>query len=119
MNDQDIQFMDRLKMKLEIVRLRDAIRKHRDYRGDDRCHEDDTELYQSLPEGYTPPAKDSCVELEQCKKYIACRHNPATEYVSPQRRIEALEGLLKDAAYWIVKMPQTEALLKRIEEELK
>jgi cytidyltransferase-like protein len=72
-----------------------AIRKHRDFRGDDRCHHDDTELYQILPEGYTPPEMDTAVELENCKKFIECRQNPATQYVSPQRRIEMLECLVK------------------------
>ncbi len=32
------------------------------------------------------------MELENCKKYIACRANPDTVYVSPQRRIEELEA---------------------------
>jgi hypothetical protein len=79
------------KLLMEVTRLEDAIRKHRDERGDDRCWQSDEELYRALPEGYTPPARDSAVELKNCEKYIACRHNPATEYVSPQRRIEQLE----------------------------
>lgn len=69
----------------------EAIRKHRDQRGDDRCWQDDEELYSILPEGYTPPPRDTAVMLEQCEKYIACRQNPATTYISPQRRIEELE----------------------------
>lgn len=82
-----------LDMSQERVReLEDGIRKHRDQRGDDRCWLDDEELYRLLPEGYTPSVRDSSVELEMCKKYIACRHNPNTEYVSPQRRIEELEA---------------------------
>lgn len=75
----------------ERDKLLAAIRKHRDERGDSRCWLDDEELYKSLPEGYTPPARDTCVELERCRQYIASRHNPATEYVSPQHRIEELE----------------------------
>lgn len=74
-----------------IDELEEAIRKHRDQRGDSRCWLDDEELYKILPEGYTPPERDSSVELELCKKFIECRHNPGTEYVSPQRRIEELE----------------------------
>jgi hypothetical protein len=69
-----------------------AIRRHRDCRGDDRCWRDDRELYAVLPEGYAPPPHDSAVELELCRRYIASRHDPATEYVSPQRRIEELEA---------------------------
>jgi hypothetical protein len=74
--------------------LEGAVRRHRDQRGDDRCWMDDEELYRALPEGYTPPARDSAVELKLCEQYIACRHNPATQYVSPQRRIEELEAEL-------------------------
>ncbi len=75
----------------DAVRLANAIRRHRDQRGDDRCWLDDEELYRELPEGYQPPQRDSCVELEMCRKYIASRHNKNTIYVSPQRRIEELE----------------------------
>jgi hypothetical protein len=79
---------DRLKGKCR--NLEAAIRKHRDERGDDRCWKDDEELYQVLSEGYTPPERDTAVELHNCEKFIACRQNPATVYVSPQRRIEEL-----------------------------
>lgn len=75
-----------------------AIRRHRDERGDDRCRQDDDVLYRALPEGFTPPARDSSVEIANCVRYIDCRQNPATEYVSPQRRIEELEAACK-AAY--------------------
>lgn len=74
----------------EVARLQAAIRKHRDYRGDDRCWMDDVELYSVLPEGYTPKTHDTFVELENCKRYIERRHSPGTEYVSPQREIERL-----------------------------
>ncbi len=74
-----------------IENLESAIRNHRDERGDDRCWMDDETLYKVLPEGYTAPARDSSVEIEKCVEYIKCRQNPATEYVSPQRRIEELE----------------------------
>jgi hypothetical protein len=105
----------------EVDRLRAAIRKHRDYRGDDRCWQDDEELYAVLPEGYTPPARDSAVELKNCERYIACRHNPATECVSPQRRIEELEQQVKDYDEQNAKLQRelAEALYKlhRIERE--
>lgn len=82
--------------ELQLKQAQDAIRKHCDYRGDDRCYLDDEELYKILPEGYTPPARDSCVELERCKAYIASRHNPNIEYISPQKRIEELEASLAE-----------------------
>lgn len=80
----------------EIVILRKAIRAHRDARGDDRCWMDDEELYKSLPEGYTPPERDSTVELERCRQYIASRQHPQTVYLSPEREIERLKRLLID-----------------------
>lgn len=77
--------------------LLSGIRKHRDQKGDDRCWMDDEELYKLLPEGYEPPVRDTLVELKNCENYIKCRHNPGTEYVSPQRRIEELEEKLLEA----------------------
>jgi hypothetical protein len=88
--------------QLTIINQRDhlltAIRKHRDYRGDDRCWLDDQELYQSLPEGYTPPVTEVEVELHNCERFLACRRNPATQYVSPQRQIEELESHIETLA---------------------
>lgn len=74
----------------EVKLLRTSIRKHRDYRGDDRCHLDDGELYAVLPEGDTRPEKDTAVTIENCQRFIECRQI-GREYVSPQRRIEELE----------------------------
>lgn len=77
-----------------IEHLEAAIRTHRDARGDDRCWRDDEDLYKVLPEGYTPPVRDTSVELDLCRQYIACRQNPATIYTSPQREIEKLTAAL-------------------------
>lgn len=79
-----------------IEELEAAIRNHRDQRGDDRCWLDDEGLYLVLSEGYEPPARDTTVELDNCKRFIACRQNPATEYVSPQREISDLKALVID-----------------------
>ena len=68
---------------------RAAIRRHRDYRGDDRCHLDDGELYSVLPEGDTRPARDTAVTLENCERFIRCRQQ-GREYVSPEREVEQL-----------------------------
>lgn len=78
----------------DVERLQDAIRKHRDFQGDNRCWMDDEELYKVLPEGYTPPEREVEIELKNCETYLTCRRNPATEYTSPQRRIEELEQSL-------------------------
>jgi hypothetical protein len=77
-----------------VSQLEDAIRKHRDQRGDDRCWMDDQELYSILPEGLCGADLRLCepaVMLENCKKYIASRHDPSMVYISSQRRIEELE----------------------------
>ena len=71
-----------------------AIRAHRDARGDDRCWRDDETLYKVLPEGFTPTPVDTAVELHRCEQFIASRQHPFTVYVSPQRRIDELEAKL-------------------------
>lgn len=76
----------------DLRALQNTVRNHRDMRGDDRCWIDDEVLYNALPEGYVPPDRDSRVELKLCEQFITCRHNPNTEYVSPQRRVEELEA---------------------------
>lgn len=74
----------------EVIKLRAAIRKHRDMSGDDRCYIDDAELYSVLPEGDTRPETCTAVTIENCAKFIECRQS-GREYISPQRRIEELE----------------------------
>lgn len=81
-----------------IERLQGAIRAHRDARGDDRCWRDDEDLYRVLPEGYIPPVRDTAVELDNCRRFIASRQNPATVYVSPEREIEHLRALVGQPA---------------------
>jgi hypothetical protein len=80
--------------KKRVAELEAAIRKHRDYRGDDRCYQDDGELYKVLPEGDTRPPREVAVTLMNCEAYIRCRQQ-GREYVSPQRRIEELEKALR------------------------
>lgn len=75
-----------------VEQLETAIRAHRDARGDDRCWRDDEALYELLPEGYTAPPRDSAVELENCRRFIASRQHPHTEYISPEREIEQLKA---------------------------
>ncbi len=89
-----------------VAGLLAAIRKHRDQRGDDRCHLDDGELYAVLPEGDTRPPQDTAVTLENCERFIRCRQQ-GREYVSPEREIERLRAALKpfaDAAAWYEKL---------------
>ena len=51
-----------------------------------------------MPEGFTPKPVDSFVELERCKQFIACRQNPTTQYVSPQRMIDSLSEIVRGFA---------------------
>ena len=67
----------------EIVRLRTAIRKHRDQRLDDRCWMDDYELYEVLPEGIDPSYVDlrllpKEVMMRNCKHFVECRSTSLT-----------------------------------------
>lgn len=103
-------------MRDSIETLEMAIRAHRDARGDDRCWQDDETLYQALPEGYTPPAHDTSVELRNCLRYLACRQHPATVYVSPEREIELLRTE-RDVALGAVKAMQYE--IRQLEEALR
>lgn len=85
----------------ECRRLRNAIRLHRDQRGDDRCWMDDQALYDVLPEKVKGNAQSSPEEmLTQCKKFIERRHNPTQEYLSPvaiiKKRIEEIDKLIND-----------------------
>lgn len=85
-----------LRIAMERVEeLEAAIRRHRDARGDNRCWMDDEALYRVLPEGFTPPERDTAVEIERCLQFLLARKNPATAYVSPQAEIDALQQLLK------------------------
>lgn len=90
----------------EVERLRSAIRRHRDQRGDDRCWLDDEELYKVLPEGYAPPQRGEAVELSLCQRFIETRHHHGTEYVSPQRRVEELEAELAELRAAVDTLPQ-------------
>lgn len=79
----------------ELLRVtRNNIRRHRDLRGDNRCWLDDEELYATLPEGYKPPCRDAAVEIENCQRFIRCRHNPSTTYYSPQDEIDRLQAII-------------------------
>jgi len=50
-SDSDLDKVSHDYLKNEVLKLRVAIRNHRDQRGDDRCWMDDVALYKNLPEG--------------------------------------------------------------------
>lgn len=73
--DEDIVEFDRDALLQEIMRLRSAIRYHRDQKGDDRCWLDDIKLYELLPETSSheltlPPQEEF---LSSCKRFWECR----------------------------------------------
>lgn len=81
-NDQ-LDRWQRDDLVLEIIRLRHAIRKHRDQRLDDRCWMDDYELYEALPEGIDPSYVDLSllpkeVMMRNCDRFTTCRTTELT-----------------------------------------
>ena len=49
-SDEDLISMNEAQLKEEVIKLRSAIREHRDQIGDDRCWVDDIALYKKLPD---------------------------------------------------------------------
>jgi hypothetical protein len=80
----------------EVLKLRFAIRKHRDQKGDERCHLDDDLLYEALPESnlHREKRKLPCNFLENCKAFFAKRQE--VEYGSVE---ELYAGWDKDKPY--------------------
>jgi hypothetical protein len=87
-------------LRLELSHLQTAIRKHRDQQGDDRCAQDDYELYaalpEGLPEGYRVRLNEPEQMLNDCVRFVFHRHDKACPYLSPQREIEHLKQELAD-----------------------
>lgn len=97
MTPEEVVIGGALKEYVDLVgKYESAIRKHRDYRGDDRCFLDDGELYAVLPEGDTRPPEEMAVTPENCLRFIACRQQ-GKGYISPQRHVERLEALVRSA----------------------
>lgn len=83
-------------MAIEVQKLRDAIRKHRDEKFHDRCWEDDKKLYKTLPEGLKgdqslPPKEEF---LENCKRYWEHRKDSTKEFLL-QKDIDDGSALVK------------------------
>lgn len=79
--DEDAAKMTWRQLRAEVIRLREAIRLHRDQKLDDRCWMDDYVLYESLPEGggladlRLLPVD---VMLANCRRYVDCRATTLT-----------------------------------------
>jgi hypothetical protein len=77
--DEDLTKMSLEELQTEAKRLRDAIRYHRDQKGDDRCWVDDLRLYEALPEpptNYDPTLPPEDVFLANCKRFCQSRQTP-------------------------------------------
>lgn len=85
-------------LEYKLEQLHKQIRKIRDNFGDDKCWMDWESLFKLLPEGYTPPAQDIPIQLENCKQYLACRSH-GTEYLPPPRWIK---GIPDKPGVWIL-----------------
>lgn len=59
----------------ENIRLKEAIRKHRDQKGDDRCWMDDQELYAELRDGNLGDntVGDQSAMLRNCQRFVELR----------------------------------------------
>lgn len=73
--DADLGKMKKEELKQEILKLRSAIRKHRNEKGHDRCWLDDNELYMVLPEKESADTKlPTWQEFSaECKKFYETR----------------------------------------------
>lgn len=103
----EIDFMqdEILDLETDYNRIKDAIRDHRDARGDDRCWVDDVDLYKSLgeevpePEALALPNKEAF--LSRCIKYWNHRQKPNcnawTTVEQLENRIRQLETAIKKA----------------------
>ena len=70
--DKDVQAMSIRKAQREIMRLRKAIRNHKDAKDNARCWMNDFELYRVLPEKtFSLPIRlPECEFLKNCREYF-------------------------------------------------
>jgi len=77
----DKQAAEIARLKSEVERFKNAIRKHRDQKGDDRCWLDDLDLYSMLDDGepvdFSLPPKEEF--LKSCERFYCQRQNPAAQ----------------------------------------
>lgn len=80
--DNDIITMSYGELQIQLLKLRNAIRQHRDEKGHDRCWMDDQRLYEVLPDKIdidtTLPSRE-CF-LKNCEKFYENRQNGQVWY---------------------------------------
>lgn len=88
-----------------LTALRQAVRDHRDARGDDRCWLDDIELYKALhepvPEDMELALPNRNAFLTRCEQYFEHRQKPGCK---PWQTVEALQEELKEKSKDIEEM---------------
>lgn len=97
--DADVKAMSVEELQQEVMKLRTAIRTHRDQKGDENCWLDDGfYLYEALPEkvGADPQLPPKQLMMQNCVKYYECRkrgrlYKPFTEM--PKHPIFSIEWL--------------------------
>jgi hypothetical protein len=127
--DRDLRKMDVGQLLWEMHALRQQIRKHRDAKGNDRCWENDVELYkllpEPLPEELSPEMPESCVFLKNCAAYMAAQNSSTevwlsveydislTKYIQTYISYNRLDGASADAmeldlrtAFHLLTLPQ-------------
>lgn len=82
----------------EIARLKNAIKTHRDARGDDRCWIDDLDLYKALGEDEVPKEAQLSLPvlpafMSRCAKYWEQRQAPKNE---PWVTVEELVNVMTE-----------------------
>lgn len=78
--DPDVKAMPLSELRREVMRLRQAIRRHRDAEGNARCWHNDLALYAVLPEEKPAGRMDGPEDalLGNCRRYI--RRQQCTSY---------------------------------------
>ena len=109
MVDKDLENMSVAELQEEVMKLRTAIRTHRDQKDDENCWLDDgMYLYGVLPEkiGADPQLPDKQLMMQNCVKYYECRkhgrmYKPFSQM--PKNPIFAIDWLTfecKPLFYW-------------------
>lgn len=73
--DEDLLNLSNSELQEKVIKLREAIRYHRDQRGDDNCWLDDFSLYDLLPEKIksNPELPNKQLMMVNCSRYYDCR----------------------------------------------
>lgn len=96
--DNDLANMKFEDLQQEVMKLRSAIRYHRDQKGDDNCWLDSKTLYDVLPEkiGVSPELPDKQLMMINCSRYYDCRK--AGKFYTP---LDELPRKIEFAYDWI------------------